>query len=84
VHDAGGGNDLVGRVTAKIETTNRTADVERDGPDVQRAQKARHVCIVEVDLDTAELAELADLRWPAATRGRSMAIRETTPKPWQS
>jgi hypothetical protein len=59
--EAGGSDELVGRVPSEVEASDRAADIQRYRPNVNASQRSDEVRIVEVDLDPAQLGQLSDL-----------------------
>ncbi len=61
MHDAGGRDDLVGRVTIKVEGLYGPADIERQRPGLQTRQDSAQFRAVQVYFDASQFGELGDL-----------------------
>ena len=58
--EAGGSDDLIGRIAVKIQRFNRTADIERQRPCLNARQRSRQFRVVQVDLDATQFREFGD------------------------
>jgi len=61
VDEAGRRDDLIGGITTEIELPDRAAHIQREGPDVNPGQSSHKVRIIEIDLYSPQLRELADI-----------------------
>src|SRR5437773_7443744 len=67
VHDAGGGDQLVGRIATYVEARARTGDITSQGPNVNLRESSDYLGFVQINLDPAQLGEPGD--FPKHNRG---------------
>ena len=60
MHDARGCDDLIGGVAVKIQSFNRTADVERQWPSINTRQCSSQLGVIQVELDATQFGEFSD------------------------
>jgi hypothetical protein len=53
MHDARGCDDLIGGIAVKIQSFDRTTDVERQWPSVNPRQCSGQLWVVQIELDAA-------------------------------
>lgn len=58
---AGGGDDLVGRVSLKIQQRNGPHHFQGQRPDVDAGEEPLHIWIMQVQLDPSELLQFGQL-----------------------
>ena len=58
MHDAGSGDEFVGRIALEVEASRLPGDCEIDWPYVQAVEDAYYFPIIEIDLNSAKLDQL--------------------------
>jgi len=61
MNHAGRSDQLIGRITAEVEITDRRAHFERDRPGVNRGEGSSYFRGIDIELNTVELGKLCDL-----------------------
>src|SRR5262249_10701585 len=61
VHDAGGGDEFVGRIAPEVEASDGPADIQRQGPDVDTGERPFEIRVVEIHRNAVQLGQLSDL-----------------------
>ena len=76
MNDAGGGDDLVGRIAAEIERNGRLTDVEAERPDMDTRKRPDKRHVLQVDLDAPQLREFGDLPQDDRRNAPAIALQE--------
>ena len=61
MHDAGCGDEFVGRITLEIQSGRGNRDRHVDGPYVESTEGSGNVPVLEIQLDASELEKLRQL-----------------------
>jgi len=77
VHDARGGNDLVGRIASEVETRDGSTDIQREGPGMERCDRSHELRVVEIDVDAPEICQLGYFPRARSSQYVSISIRLT-------